>query len=256
MTLSHLSRRICMHVFAVFAACGFGLPLAALAAPDPKALLELADRARGGGLEGMSWQIHATTSGSNQSEQGRTMELLVKANENASLAETLAPRRSKGTRLLQVERNMWLTKPGLRKPIPISPRMRLTGMAANGDIAATNYSRDYTADLVGEDQCGNEKCYVLALKATSNQSTYDRITYWVGAESGLGLRAQFYSLSGKPIKEAVFAYDHVVEIEGKKQPFISKMVISDAATDARTTLEFSKIKTQAVPPSEFDVNNL
>ena len=73
------------------------------------------------------------------------MRLLIKAAGEASLVETLAPLNSKGARMLQVERNMWLTKPGLKKPVPISPRQRLSGQAAIGDIAATNYAKDYSA---------------------------------------------------------------------------------------------------------------
>jgi hypothetical protein len=67
--------------------------------------------------------------------------LRLKAADNASLAEYLEPLRSKGSRILQVGRNMWFTKPGLRKPVAISPRQRLTGQAAIGDIAATNYTQ-------------------------------------------------------------------------------------------------------------------
>ena len=41
------------------------------------------------------------------------------------------------------DRTIWFIKPGLRKPVSISARQRLVGDAANGDIATTNYARDY-----------------------------------------------------------------------------------------------------------------
>jgi hypothetical protein len=228
----------------------------AFAQPNPQELLRQADRARGGGLVGMTWKVEATTFDSNSAGTDNSMSLLVKANEEASLSETLAPAKSKGTKMLQISRNMWLSKPGLKKPIPISPRLRLTGMAATGDIAATNYSRDYTAKIVREENIGKEKCYVLELVANSQQTTYDRLKYWISVTKGLGMQAEFYSLSGKLIKKAEFQYDHLVNIDGKNSPFISKMTIFDAITDAKTILEFSQIKVRALHSAELDVNNL
>ena len=75
--------------------------------------------------------------------------LRIKATDHAtgtsSVAEVLQPIGSKGSKMLQVARNMWITKPGLRKPVAISPRQRLTGQASIGDIAATDYTRDMFA---------------------------------------------------------------------------------------------------------------
>lgn len=184
------------------------------------------------------------------------MRLLIKASDNASLAETLEPLRSKGARMLQVERNMWLTKPGLKKPIPISPRQRLTGQAAIGDIAATNYVRDYTPKLLREEKLNGENCYVLELTASTRQATYDRLIYWISASRGVGIQAEFNSLSGKKLKSAQFEYNNRIEIQGKPTAFVSRMLISDALTDARTTLEYSRIVVKAVAASEFDPGNL
>lgn len=254
-----LLRRVCMSAIA-----GALAPLAAAPAsaqtqaqaPDPLELLRQADKARGGGLPGLRWQVLATSSGSVQSDADSVFTLTVKATTDASLAEILAPGRSKGTKMLQAGRNMWLSKPGLKKPIPISPRQRLTGMAATGDIAATNFAKDYSASLLREELLGGELCHVLELTATSHQSTYDRLLYWISVQSGLGLQASFLSLSGKPLKNAEFSYDNSISVDGKKYPFISKMRISDALTDFRTTLEYSQVQILVLPATDFDVNNL
>lgn len=233
------------------------LSLPALAADiDPVQLLKKSDQARGGGLPGLSWEIRSQNGGSRANEDDPPMRLLIKAADNASLAETLEPLRSKGARMLQVERNMWLTKPGLKKPIPISPRQRLTGQAAIGDIAATNYVRDYTPTLLREEKVNGENCYVLELTATNRQATYDKLIYWVSASRNLGVQAEFNSLSGKKLKSATFEYGTRVNIQGKAVPFVSRMVISDALTDATTTLEYSQITVKAIAASEFDPSNL
>ncbi len=234
-----------------------GLSLTVQAAEiEPVQLLKKSDQARGGGLPGLSWEIRSQNSGSRVSEDDPPMRLLIKASDHASLAETLEPLRSKGARMLQVERNMWLTKPGLKKPIPISPRQRLTGQAAIGDIAATNYVRDYTPTLLREEKINGETCYLLELTATSRQATYDKLRYWISASSNLGVQAEFNSLSGKKLKSAVFEYGNRVNVQGRVIPFVSRMVISDALTDAKTTLDYSHITVKPIAPSEFDPGNL
>ena len=224
------------------------------AEPDPLALLKLSDQARGGGLPGLSWYVDVVNTGNGTDDQ--RMRLRIKATDSASIAETFEPLRSKGTKMLQVDYNMWLSKPGLKKPVPISPRQRLTGQAAIGDIAATNYQRDYTVKFLRDEMINKEQCHVLELTANNHQTTYDRLRYWISEEQGVGVRAEFYSLSDKLLKHAELEYANRIEIQGKSVPFISRMVITDALTDARTTLDYSQIKVQAIPPDQFDVSHL
>jgi len=226
------------------------------AAPDPAQLLQRSDQARGGGLPGLVWEVRSRNSGGQGDQDDPPMLLLIKAADNASLAETLEPLRSKGARMLQVERNMWLTRPGLKKPVPISPRQRLTGQAAIGDIAATNYAKDYSGTFLREEAVAGERCYLLQLTATTRQATYDKVLYWVSAERGTAVQAEFQSLSGKKLKSAQFDYGNHIEVQGRAVPFVSRMVISDALTDARTTLEYGHVVVKAVPASEFDVSHL
>jgi hypothetical protein len=221
---------------------------------DPAALLKRSDQARGGGLPGLVWEVQVHNSGSGADEQH--MRLRIKASESSSVAETLEPLRSKGTKMLQVERNMWLTKPGLKKPVPISPRQRLSGQAAIGDIAATNYVRDYSAKWLREETVGKEACHVLELTANSRQATYDRLLYWVSAGRGVALRAEFFSLSGKRLKRAEFEYANRIEFQGKQIPFVSRMVIADELTDSKTALDYGQIKVRPIPAAEFDVSHL
>jgi hypothetical protein len=224
------------------------------AEPDPLALLKLSDQARGGGLPGLSWYVDVVNTGNGTDDQ--SMRLHIKATDSASIAETFEPLRSKGTKMLQVGYNMWLSKPGLKKPVPISPRQRLTGQAAIGDIAATNYQRDYTVKFLRDEMINKQQCHVLELTANNHQTTYDRLRYWISEGQGVGVRAEFYSVSGKLLKHAEFEYENRIEIQGKSVPFISRMVITDALTDARTTLDYSQIKVQAISPDQFDVSHL
>lgn len=224
------------------------------AAPDAQALLQSADQARGGGLPGIVWEIKLVSrDGARVSDEQR---LEVRAVDDASVAETLEPARFKGSKLLQVERNMWLTRPGLSKPIPISPRQRLSGEASNGDIAATNYAADYNAELDGEEAVNGEPCQVLTLTARHKRATYDKVRYWVSKRRGVGVKAEFYSLSGKLLKTADFDYANHIEYNGRRIPFVSRMRIRDALIDAETTMDFGQVTVRKIPAAAFDLGQL
>lgn len=231
-----------------------GLCNPASAAPDAHAILKDSDWARGGGLPGIEWEISlASRDGDRHDDPQR---LLVKAVDDSSVAETLEPVRFKGSKLLQVDRNMWLTRPGLSKPIPISPRQRMSGQASNGDIAATNYAGDYDATLNGNETVDGEPCYVLDLVAKHKRTTYDRIRYWVSVKRVVAVKSEFYSLSGKLLKTARFEYGNAIEHDGKHIPFVSKMVIRDALVDAETTMDFGTVTVKKIAASEFDLGQM
>jgi len=225
-----------------------------LAAPDAHNILKNSDQARGGGLPGIVWEIKLVSRDGDRTDE--MQRILVKAVNNSSVAETLEPLRFKGSKILQVERNMWLTRPGLSKPIPISPRQRMSGQASNGDIAATNYVGDYDALLNGTETMDSETCYVLDLSAKHKRATYDRIRYWVSVKRVVGVKAEFYSVSGKLLKTAHFNYDNSIVHEGKRIPFISRMTIRDALIDAETTMEFGTVKVKKIAASEFDLGQM
>jgi len=234
------------------------LPLLALlaglthAAPDAKEILQQADMARGGGLPGLTWNVELNST-DEEGEQKRSMT--VKADASNSLVEFLAPEKVKGQQMVMQGRNMWFVRPGLSKPVPMSPRQRLIGMASNGDVASTNYSGDYNAKLLKEEAANDEDCYLLELNAANKGVTYDRILYWVSKKRGVGVKAEFYTLSGKLFKFAEFEYGNDIRHEGKKIPFVSKMTIHDAIDKSKvTTLAYSAIKVVRIDPAIFNLN--
>lgn len=258
MVMSHLRSRMTLQwsrtVLVLLSLSSTALTIAAtdVGPVDPAQLLQQSDLARGGGLPGLIWTVRVHSMGN----EAQDMTLRVKAAKSSSVAATLEPLRSKGSKLLQVGRAMWLTKPGLKKPVAISPRQRLSGQAAIGDIAATNYAQDHMASLLREDEAASEPCHVLELKAVDRQATYDRVLYWVSQTRGLALRAEFLSLTGKQLKTAEFKYDNQLHHNGRALPFVSSMSISDELTNARTTLEYSDIRVRGIPESDFDVGLL
>jgi outer membrane lipoprotein-sorting protein len=219
----------------------------------PKEILSQADEARGN-LEGIKWELH-TRSIENDRKQERHME--VKARGYDFLAILISPSKVKGQRLLSVDHNMWFAKPGLRKPVPVSPRQKLTGGASNGDIAATNYANDYDAELLGEEPVDGEPCYVYDLESINKKATYDRIKYWVSKERLVGVKAEFFTVSGKMFKSARFEYKNQVKIDNEERLFISRMIITDALVSKNvTTLDFKNPVLEKLPDATFNVNFL
>lgn len=226
---------------------------AAGASMTPQQILERADRARGN-IEGIEWEIEIVSI-----EKGRKQKraINVKARDNSSLAETRSPARLKGQKLVMLDRNMWFIKPGLSKPVPISPRQKLMGGAANGDIASTNYAGDYEPVAMSDDVIDGQPCYVLDLKATNKRVTYDRILYWVSKTNLVGIQAEFFSLSGKRLKSARFEYDNTIRVNGVTWPFVSKMIITDAMFKGNvTTMTYDQVKIKSISMSAFDLNLL
>ena len=220
---------------------------------SPKEILEESDYARGN-IEGIKWIIHIESIEKNRKQ---TRSLKVSARGANSLAEMIAPSRVKGRKLLMLDRNMWFIKPGLRKPVPISPRQKLLGGASNGDIASTNYAGDYTIADITEDKIGQEPCYCYDLVAAKKNATYDRIRYWVSKKRHVGVKSDFFTTSGKLYKSATFEYNHSITIGNRQLPFVSRMVIRNAIVkNDVTVMSYHDIKIKKIPDATFNLNLL
>jgi outer membrane lipoprotein-sorting protein len=220
---------------------------------SPKEMLQKADEARGN-AEGIQWEISMDSM-----ERGREQHraLRVSARGYNSLADTLAPANVKGQKLLMQDRNMWFAKPGLSKAVPISPRQKLMGNAANGDIASTNYAGDYKIIHTEDGKVEDESCVIFDLQAVDSRATYDRIKYWISKERLVGVKAEFYTISGKMFKTATFEYKNSITINEKQREFISKTVITSAIIkEDITTMRYDKPVLKKVSDATFNLNLL
>lgn len=221
---------------------------------DAKNLLLKSDQARGGLNEGLEWDVVISTNENSQTSDS-TFHVQVK-NVNI-LAVCTAPARQRGETYLFNDRNLWVYRTNLRKPISVSTRLRLSGQTSNGDIATTNYTKDYDAELIGKESIGNEKVIKLLLKAKSRDLTYDQIHYWISEKSGLAVQADFLTLDGKAIKRATYKYENTIQLNGKSAPFISEMIITETAfSQNKSVLKYNNLKNQKFPDNIFNVNNL
>lgn len=223
--------------------------------PDPIQLLTQSDEARGGTFAGVTLQSTVTEYRNDNPNSSMTLE--VSADKDNSLVVFTGPSRVRGNKLLVRGRNMWFASRDVSKPVPISPRQRVLGEASNGDIALTQYARDYDAKLVGADKLGDRAVWVLDLRAKASGVAYDRIRYYIDQENLLGVKAEFQAVDGTLLKTATMEYGNTVQHDGGEQSFLSLIEITDAvASSKRTVLEYSDVKAGEVSSSLFSLTGL
>jgi len=219
----------------------------------PKEILHRADESRGN-MEGVEWDLQIN---SIESDRKQNRRLNVKSRKHDFFAIIKEPPKARGQILLSIDQNMWFASLKVRKPVPVSPRQKLVGGASYGDIAATNYAEDYDASILGEEIVNGEPCYVFELKANKKSVTYDRIKYWISKKRFVGVKANYFTVSGKEFKSATFEHNHEVMLNNQPRPFISKIIISDSFLKGnKTTMLFGEPIIGKIPDSVFDLNLL
>jgi hypothetical protein len=230
-------------------------PLAAAAAgaaPTNEAILKMADEARGN-VSGLSWEVSIDANEQDQGDDAMVYDIKVRSFNVAGTS--LAPAKYRGNKILMLKSSMWFYKPGLSKPVPVSQRQKLMGEAAYGDIASTNYAENYTSTRLPDDVVNGEPCYVFDLKAKEDKLTYDRIVYWVSKQQQLGVRADYYTVSGKKFKSASMDYGNSVKIDGQARPFLSRITLrGELINGAVTYLKLRKPHLEPIPDYVFDLN--
>ncbi|RZT38618.1 outer membrane lipoprotein-sorting protein [Cupriavidus agavae] len=253
-----LSRVLAGGVAALAGFVWFPVPPAAAAdaMPDVETMrqwLKQADMARGG-FANLSWDVAVHS----EDPAGNTdTEYAVQVRDGDALIRTTAPRRYQGERILIASHAMWYTKPGLRRPISVSPQQRLVGEAANGDIAATQYARDYVPEYGGVVSVDGRDCHKLVLKATHKAVTYAGIVYYLETSTLLGIKADFMTAAGDVFKTAAFEYGNTVIHAGKRHPFVSSMTIANAAfPDRFSRLVYRDVTAASHPATAFSRDQL
>jgi hypothetical protein len=217
-------------------------------------LLKESDKYRGASVFGISWNVAVETM---EDGEKSSRSYSVKAKDQNALAECTLPARLKGEVFLFKERVMWFIKPGVRKPLAISSRQRVSGQAATGDIASTNYSRDYKAKFIRTEKIDDEEAHLLSLKAIAKNVTYDGINYWVSVKRKVALKAEFLTVSGEVFKVATFVYKNQLATAKGKIPFVSTMQIEDAQNPGNiTTLTYDSPEEDDLDNSIFNINNI
>ena len=221
------------------------------AAPSAEEIVQKADQFRGFGQESFSLKLLIVSYQPQKEPQKNLLQVKVKA--GSSLVEFLAPNTVKGRAMLFEGRDLWLHIPKTRKIIRISPAQRLMGESSNGDVAATNFSGDYQATLLGEETVENTPCYHLMLDAIDPKVTYHKIEYWVDRISGKPVVSKHFAASGKLLKTAV--YKSFIDVQGQEK--LEKLLLINPLLEGNYTwMIYSDYSKEDFPPALFRKENL
>jgi outer membrane lipoprotein-sorting protein len=213
----------------------FALPLYA---DEGAAILAKVDAARNP-LNSFAVDV-SLTSISGKSTESSKFRVYGKGNDR-SVVEFVAPATEKGKYLLMLRDAMWIYMPSTSRPIRISPLQRLMGQASNGDVARTNFAVDYSATSVASES----DAWVLDLVAKDTSIAYARIRLWVDKKTSEPSRADFYVVSGKLIKRALYAeHGQRVEIEDLLRP------------GNRTVMQYANLAAHDNPEKMFTKDSL
>lgn len=168
--------------------------------------------------------------------------------DESSLAIQSKPERSADRKLLMKEEDLWLFTPQTSRAIKIGMDQRLVGDVSYGDILRTRFREDYTSKKISQD---NQEI-VLELIKSSKSAAYHKIIYHLSAKTLKPIKALFYAPSGKLLKTADF-------IEYKKvlnELIVTKIKISDSATQRTSLIEYTNFKKRNFSPETFNKESI
>lgn len=185
---------------------------------------------------------------SSDSSDISTFEVSLKGNDK-TLIKTTRPIKDRGRNMLMLEENMWVFIPNIKRSVRVSLAQKLTGLAANGDIARMRWSDDYSAKIEKQDK--NE--YVLFLSANKKGLTYDQLRVWVNSKNYYPIRVEYLSLNQKILKTA--RYEDFKQLAGRVRP--SKIEIQDSINNnLKSTIFIRHMAEKEFNDSIFNQKNL
>ena len=111
------------------------------------------------------------------------------------------PAAEKGQMMLMKARDLWIFVPSVSQPVRLSLGQTLA-QVANGDLARSNFTGDYTPQILRTDTIDGENFKVLELNAVDRSVTYSKVIYWVNQTNFRPYKAEFYSLSNRLLRLA------------------------------------------------------
>lgn len=183
----------------------------------------------------------------------RTFRTLIKGRDKA-LVKFRKPEIDAGKEVLMVDREMWIYMPKTAKPIRISPRQKLAGNAAYGDIARLNFSGNYSAEFLKKTTYKKQTAIILELRAKKDRPvTYALIEYWIEEGTNRPIKAEFKTQAGKTLKTGYF--ERYRKVFGVMRPTVLRLV--DRLRKGHTTiLTFKNARKESLPEIMFEKQNL
>ena len=230
----------------LYSTCCSGLAADATSNETAQRILEKSDAIR---FPKQDFQVDVTiaTTERGGSPDIRKFRIYSKGNEN-SLVLTTAPAVDRGQILLMKQRDLWVYLPNLSQPVRLPLSQRLTGIVAYGDLARANFLGDYNPSLLRVEKIKGTQYFVLELNAVDRSVTYHRVVYWVNKSNYRPYRAEFYTVSGRLMKTAI--YENFQTMGGALRP--TRLTMTNALHEGeQSILEYSDMKLRRLEDKVF-----
>lgn len=138
-----------------------------------------------------------------------------------SFTEYLSPASEKGTKMLKLDKQLWIYSPSTDRTIQISGHM-LRQSVMGSDLSYEDMMDDrklsevYDARVTGEAMIGDRRVYVLDLTARVPDIAYFSQKIWVDVERFVPLKQELYAKSGKLLK--MMEMENVIQVQGRWFP--------------------------------------
>jgi hypothetical protein len=246
------TRSYSLALIAILSSAGYSTYLHAADPPEAKTIPQLLDEARGG-LQGIEMKIRIESESANGRDE---FSAFTKVRGHYSVSVVEKPEHLQGARIYTSRDKLWYWKPGQSQPVPVTRQQKLLGPISYGDIVGSEYSGNYEAKLLGEAEVDGRLAWAYGLEAVTVQAPFRYVTYWVAQDNLLGIKAEFHSASGQKVKSATVEYDNRVLIDGKTQPFVSKITFCDELSSRdRVTVYFVDPIVKEIPDDAFTIKS-
>lgn len=171
-----------------------------------------------------------------------------------SFTEYLSPASDKGTKMLKLDKQLWIYSPSTDRTIQISGHM-LRQSVMGSDLSYEDMMEDrkltdvYIPTVVGEEKIEDRNTWILQLTAKVDGVAYHTQKMWVDTERYVPLKQELYAKSGQLLKR--MELKDVRQIEGRWFP--TTVIYKDILKDGKgTEFKMSDIKfNQQIPDYTF-----
>jgi outer membrane lipoprotein-sorting protein len=167
--------------------------------------------------------------------------------DKKSFTEFLSPARDKGTKMLKLDKEMWMYSPTTDRTIMISGHM-LRQSVMGSDLSYEDMMDDrklheiYKPEIEEEETFEGRKCYRVHLQAKVTDAAYESQKIWVDVQRMIPLKQELYAKSGQLLKRVLLS--NISQIQGRWFPM--KMNYKDMLKEGEgtdwviTKIEFNK----------------
>jgi len=164
-----------------------------------------------------------------------------------SFTEYLSPAREQGTKMLKLEKQLWIYSPSTDRIIQISGNM-LRQSVMGSDLSYEDMMDDrklteiYNAKVAGNETIDGRNTYILELTAKVEDAAYYSQKIWVDTERFVPLKQELFAKSGQLLKRITMS--DIKQVQGRWFPMsaVYKDVLKDGSgTEFKmTTVKFDQ----------------